>query len=66
MTTCKTGSGPTASAAAEGRIPKKIIKDSYHQHKNHGTLVDVVCVDAGSLPKPAPETSTEAIRHVWF
>lgn len=51
----KTGSVLNA-AAAEGRV-----KDSYHQHQDHGTLVDVVCVDASSLPEPAPETSAEAV-----
>lgn len=31
-------------------------KGSYHQDKDHGTLVDVVRVHASSLPEPAPET----------
>ena len=40
--------------------PLRIIKGfwirlSYHQNQDHGSLVDVVCVDSSPLPKPAPE-----------
>lgn len=32
---------------------------SHHEHQNHGTLVDVVCVYTRSLPKPAPDIRKE-------
>lgn len=42
-------------------VLKKREEGSYHQHQNHGALVDVVRVDAGSLPKPAPETRQQEV-----
>lgn len=41
----------------QNRLKDKREEGPYHQHQNHGTLVDVVRVDTGSLPEPTPETS---------
>lgn len=42
---------------AEGQIRQKC---TYYQDEDHGTLVDVVSVDAGSFSKPAPEMCRQA------
>lgn len=44
--------GGMYNTAAQGQTPQR---KTYHQHQDHGTLIDVVCVDAGPFPKPAPE-----------
>lgn len=45
------------NTGADGQIRQKC---TYYQDKDHGTLVDVVSVDAGSFSKPAPEMSRQA------